>query len=173
MSFSPNDLAIYGLILVIGLCLGLMMSGSGKWKTRYRDMKTERDAALNERKALERERDIRIDAANKRIAELERDGRAGIGAGTAAAVAGGVRGADDLTLIAGIDRQREVQLNEAGISRFKQIAKLRADDELALEGRLGLPPRTIEQERWLEQADLLNRGKFEDHSAQFRSAHAV
>jgi hypothetical protein len=66
MEFTPALWLILGLTLVLGWVLGLMSrSGGGKWK---RELKTER-----ERHALElKERDTRIEAANARIADMER-----------------------------------------------------------------------------------------------------
>jgi len=159
MSFSPEQLAILALTLLVGLCLGYLAGSGGNWKRRYREIEAERRDLRAERDAAIKDRDLRIEAANTRIAELERGNGATIGAGTAAAIGAGVRGVDDLTAIRGIDRDREVTLNEAGYARYRDIAKIGPNDVVALEGRLGLRPGTIAAERWVEQADALSRGK--------------
>ena len=111
--------------------------------------------------------DARIRAANERIAELERAAPPVIGAtaGSMAAAASGAR--DDLSLIRGIGRGGETRLNELGIHRYRDITHLSAADEAALEGRMALGPGTIAREQWREQAELLTKGKIEEHGTRF------
>ncbi|WHO37110.1 hypothetical protein PMI04_011015 [Sphingobium sp. AP49] len=151
MSFTPNEIALLLVALLLGLVLGLMMSGRGKYKRLWRDEQSAHHHAI-------RDRDVRLSAANERIAELERQS-APIGPGTAAAVAGGVHGRDDLSRINGITQTQEVTLNEAGYHRYSQIAALNAEQEAILEARLGLRPGTITQEDWRAQANNLERGE--------------
>jgi predicted flap endonuclease-1-like 5' DNA nuclease len=165
MIFTPNMLVVIGLALLIGLVLGLMMSGRGKYKTLWRQER-------HERERIENDRDVRVKAANDRIAELESSSRP-IGPGTATAVAGAAKGRDDLSRIRGISRDDEVRLNEAGCHRFSQIAGLSAEQEAALEARLGLEPGRIAKENWREQAKLLKAGKTEEHQRIYVSREAV
>ena len=91
MSFTLNELALLLIALVVGWLLGLMMSGRGKYHRLYRDEEIAHRNAVKERDAALRERDARIEAANVRIAELERQSGP-IGPGTATAVGGAVHG---------------------------------------------------------------------------------
>ena len=137
MSFTMNDLALLLIALIVGWLLGLMMSGRGKYKRLWRDEQIAHRPVLKERDGAIRERDARIEAANARIAELERHSGP-IGPGTATAVGGAVHGRDDLSRITGLTQAQEVALNEAGYHRYGQIAGLSAEQEATLEARLGL-----------------------------------
>ncbi len=151
MSFNLNELALLLIALVIGWLLGLMMSGRGKYRRLWRDEQ------IAHRQAI-KDRDARLEAANSRIAELERQSAGPIGPGTATAVAGAVHGRDDLSRISGISQAQEVALNEAGYHRYSQIAALNAEQEATLEARLGLKPGTIGHENWRQQAHDLENG---------------
>ena len=144
-------LGLQGAQELAGLVLGLMMSGRGKYKRLWREEQSAHHHAI-------RDRDARLNAANERIAELERQS-APIGPGTATAVAGGVQGRDDLSRINGISQTQEVALNEAGYHRYGQIAALNGEQEATLEARLGLKPGTIAHEDWRGQAHDLERGE--------------
>ena len=165
MIFNLNDLALLGITLLIGLFVGLMISGRGKYKRLWRD---ERNAHEQTRQ----DRDTRIAAANARIAQQDRQ-HGSFGAGTAAAVGGAVRGRDDLTCIRTISSSDEIVLNEAGYHRFSQIASLSTEQEATLEARLGLEPGHIAKEQWREQAKLLKGGKTEEHQRVYMSREAV
>ncbi|MDX2307290.1 MAG: hypothetical protein NW216_03530 [Hyphomicrobium sp.] len=65
--------------------------------------------------------------------------------------------ADDLQRIRSIDGPLQSRLNAAGISRFQQIASWGADDVVRMNQVLGFVGR-IEQENWIEQAQILARG---------------
>jgi predicted flap endonuclease-1-like 5' DNA nuclease len=107
-------------------------------------------------------------AANERIAELERHAPP-IGTDTAAAVGAAARGGrDDLSLIRGVDRGGETRLNDLHIYRYRDLTRLSAEDEAALEGRMGLEPGTIAREEWREQAALLERDERDQHRARYR-----
>eukprot|EP00456_Euglypha_rotunda_P041395 TRINITY_DN32124_c0_g1_i3.p1 TRINITY_DN32124_c0_g1~~TRINITY_DN32124_c0_g1_i3.p1 ORF type:complete len:167 (-),score=50.57 TRINITY_DN32124_c0_g1_i3:10-510(-) len=144
MSFTLNQLALLLIALAVGWLLGLIMSGRGKYRRLWRDEQIAHHAAI-------KERDARVEAANARIAELERQSGP-IGPGTATAVGGAVHGRDDLSRINGISQAQEVALNEAGYHRYGQIAALNGEQEATLEARLGLKPGTITQEDWRGQA---------------------
>lgn len=151
MSFTLNELVLLLIALAIGWLLGLMMSGRGKYRRLWRDEQIAHRDAI-------KARDTRLEAANARIAELERQSAGPIGPGTATAVAGAVHGRDDLSRISGISQTQEVALNEAGYHRYGQIAALNAEQEATLEARLGLKPGTITHEEWRGQASDLDKG---------------
>ncbi|WP_242122674.1 hypothetical protein [Sphingobium sp. Sx8-8] len=156
MTFTLNEIALLLIALSIGLVLGLMMSGRGKYKRYWRDEQLAHRTAIQDR-------ETRLAAANERIAELERQSRP-VGPGTATAVAGAVHGRDDLSRIHGITQQDEITLNEAGYHRFVQIAALNGEQEAALEARLGLKPGVIGREEWREQARLLEARQHDQHA---------
>ena len=151
LNFTPNQWAIIALVLVLGWLLGLMSrSGGGRWK---RELAEERAAHAK----LRADHDARINAANTRIAELERQAPpTGLAGGTIGAAAAGR--SDDLSRISGIDRAEESRLNGLGIHSYRDIESLSAADEAALEGRMGAEPGFIERERWREQAAKLRKG---------------
>lgn len=161
VAFTTNQWIIVGLVLVLGWLLGLASrSGAGRWKRAYHE---ERDA----HQAYRRENEERIRAANERIAELDRLAPH-FSAGTAGAVGAAASGRrDDLTQIRGIDRDMELRLNDAGISAFRDIARLDRSEEAALEGRLGLEPDRIAREAWSDQAAMLSRGRIKEHDANY------
>jgi predicted flap endonuclease-1-like 5' DNA nuclease len=160
--FTTDQWAILALVFLLGWLLGLLSrSGGAKWR---REAAAEREARI----AAERDRDARLAAANARIAELERHAPAITAAGTGGSIAAAASGRrDDLTLIRGIDRARETRLNEEGIHAFRDITALSADGEAALETRLGITPGTVAREEWRAQADLLARGRADEHRARW------
>lgn len=166
MTFTLNGIALLSIALLVGLILGLMLSGRAKYKRYWRDEQ------LAHRNTL-KDRETRLDAANARIAELERQSGP-IGPGTATAVAGAVHGRDPLSRIHGITPQDEIALNEAGYHRFGQIAAINSEQEAALESRLGLKPGVIAREEWREQAGLLDAHKDDEHAQRYasRATHA-
>lgn len=147
MSFTLNDIALLLVALAIGLILGLMMSGRGKYRRAWRD-----EQAAH--RAMVKDRDAQLEAANARIVELEKR-TVPVGA---APVAGVAAERDDLSRIKGLSQAQEVSLNEAGYQRYGQIAALNGEQEAALEARLGLTPGTIARENWREQARALESG---------------
>ena len=156
MTFTPNEIALLLIALLVGLFLGLMLSGRGKYKRLWHDER------LNHAEAV-KDRDARLAAANERIAQLERD-RAPITSGTATAVAGAVHGRDDLSRIHGVTPQDEIALNEAGYHRYAQVAAINGEQEATLETRLGLKQGVIAREEWREQAKLLDARKDDEHA---------
>ena len=65
--------------------------------------------------------------------------------------------ADDLTLIRAIDGDLQKQLNGLGIKRFTEIAAWKPQDVARAAAALKVPGR-IEQENWIEQAQILAKG---------------
>lgn len=161
MGFTTNQWAVLALVLVAGWLLGLLSrSGGARWRRAYEEEHARR-------KTLEQAQDARLAAANARVAELERTAPP-ISHATGATIAAAARGnVDDLTPISGIDRAEEVRLNDAGILRYRDITKMTATEEAALEGRLGYEPGLIAHERWREQAELLAAGKLDEHRRLF------
>ncbi|WP_066799048.1 hypothetical protein [Sphingomonas soli] len=155
-----------GLTLLGGWFLGLATApGGGKWRDRYHDEEAEharyRDQANEE-----------LRAKTKRIRELEALTKGATAAAAGAATGTAWRGwfgwgRDNLARIRSIDEAREKRLNELGIKTYREIEKMTADDELALEQRLGLSHGTIGTEGWREQAALLGAGNEDEHSRRF------
>lgn len=161
MNFTMNDLALLVIALVIGWILGLMMSGRGKFKRLWQEERIAHRTGI-------KDRDARLEAANARIVELERQRPAtiatpaaatGLATRTAGAAATGAHDRDDLSRINGISQREEVALNEAGYHRYSQIAAINAEQEATLEARLGLKPGTIAHDDWRGQAMALERGE--------------
>ena len=77
---------------------------------------------------------------------------------------------DDLTRIRAIDGAIEAELNQAGVTRYSQIAAWTSDEVKAISKHLGFSGR-IERENWIEQAYILARGD-DTHYATKRSIAA-
>lgn len=187
--FTTNQWAVIALIFILGWLLGLFtLAGGRKWRKGFENERAARIAAEEERDRLitrvneldgERDRRIALEkdceahvarttAANARIAELERDRPVGIDGATSASIAAAAAGQrDDLARIYGIGRAGEIKLNELGVHRYGEIASMSANDEAALEGRLGISPGTIADERWREQAEMLGKGDYDEHARKF------
>jgi predicted flap endonuclease-1-like 5' DNA nuclease len=156
--FSSDQWILLALIFLLGLFVGMSMFAGGKWKRRYREEVTRREAAEAERDSMA----ARTAAANERINRLEHGGL--IAAGTAGAVAAGARGKrDDLASIRGIGPQGETRLNEMGVHSYKDLESLDERRVAELEGGWGAEPGHIEREGWREQARLLREGKKDEH----------
>ncbi len=74
---------------------------------------------------------------------------------------------DHLARIRGIDGYMQTKLETLGLSRFADVEKLSAEDEMALEQRLEVPAGYIAREQWRDQAALLRAGNIEEHAARF------
>jgi len=74
---NVTQLAVLGLVLILGLVLGLLMGSGGKWRRRYEEeraahasYRTEADAKYREREALGTNRDAYVrdlEAENARL----------------------------------------------------------------------------------------------------------
>jgi len=60
-----------------------------------------------------------------------------------------------------------MRLNALGINRYSDITALSPQDEAVLEGRMGIAPGTIADERWREQAEMLRQGFTDEHARRF------
>ena len=85
----------------------------------------------------------------------------------------GAAGYNDLTQIRGIDSVLNNRLFGLGVTRFADIEKLSAEDEIALEQRLNVPAGFIAREQWRDQAALLRAGNVAEHSARFGAVNAT
>ncbi len=74
---------------------------------------------------------------------------------------------DDLKRIRAIDSTLENRLNALGVTRYAQIAAWTASDVAQINQSLGLVHR-VEQENWIEQAQVLARGHGTDYAARRR-----
>lgn len=110
-------------------------------------------------------------AATPVDAPVSADIESGPGDPTRAASASGANSApptavgagDDLKRIRGIGPKNAERLNEAGITRFSQIAAWTPDDAREMGERLSFGGR-IERENWIEQARTLSEGGDTDFS---------
>jgi predicted flap endonuclease-1-like 5' DNA nuclease len=159
-AFTINQWAILFLVLLLGWLIGLVSRGGGaKWRRAY---EAERDARAQE----QAEHEQALAAANARIDELDRIAPAAV------AVAPDTTetldpARDDLARIQGVGTAGERRLNAEGIYLYSDITGLSPAEESALEERMGADPGYIEQERWREQAALLQAGKDDEHRAKF------
>jgi predicted flap endonuclease-1-like 5' DNA nuclease len=85
----------------------------------------------------------------------------------------GAAGYNDLTQIRGIDSVLNNRLFGLGVTRFADIEKLSAEDEIALEQRLSVPAGFIAREQWRDQAALLRAGNFAEHGARFGAVNGT
>ena len=165
-AFTTNQWVILFLVLVLGWLLGLISrSGGRKWRRAF---EAERDARIEE----QREHAAAVEASQARITELERARPAAVVA-PASSPAPAVTPhtldlrKDDLAQIRGIGAAGERRLNAAGIYRYADIGALSPAEESALEERMGADAGYIEQERWREQATMLEQGRLDEHRATF------
>lgn len=180
---TPTQFAALALTLIGGWLLGLGSSSGGrKWRDRFED---EEIAHAGYRHQAETD----LKEANRKIRDLEaecdrlkRDAASAAAAAPVAAAAaaapaetesgGGWRGwfgwgRDNLSRIKGIDEAREKRLNELGIKTYREIEKMTAEDEAALEQRLEMEKGAIAKEEWREQAALLRAGNEDEHAKRF------
>lgn len=91
---------------------------------------------------------------------------------TAPVVAAPAGPADDLLCIRGIDAPIAAALNRAGLTRFGQIAKWVKSDIEKVTSAFGFKPGRIEQENWIEQAQILAGGNETAYARQRRLGSA-
>ncbi len=90
-------------------------------------------------------------------------------AATPAAAASGI---DDLTRIRGIDASMQKKLQVLGVTRFADVAKWGGSDVARVNDALGATKR-VEQENWIEQAQVLAKGGDTDYSRRLGRASAA
>jgi predicted flap endonuclease-1-like 5' DNA nuclease len=177
---TPTQFLALALTLFAGWLLGLgSSSGGAKWRERYED-------EAGDHAGYRHQAETDLKEANRRIRDLEAEceklKHSAVEAAAAAPVAavaaadtesgGGWRGwfgwgRDNLSRIRGIDEAREKRLNELGIKTYREIEKMIADDEAALEQRLEMASGSIASEEWREQAALLRAGNEDEHAKRF------
>jgi predicted flap endonuclease-1-like 5' DNA nuclease len=74
---------------------------------------------------------------------------------------------DDLLRLKGVGPKLAAMLNERGITRFDQIAKLSPGQVETIDSSLGAFRGRFERDRILEQADYLARGDIGSYEAKF------
>jgi predicted flap endonuclease-1-like 5' DNA nuclease len=74
---------------------------------------------------------------------------------------------DDLQTLKGVGPKLAQKLNENGITRFEQIARLTPNEVAILDDRLGPFKGRIERDRVVEQASYLARGDRDGFEARF------
>lgn len=74
---------------------------------------------------------------------------------------------DDLLKLKGVGPKLAAILNERGITRFDQIAKLSAGQVETLDSSLGAFRGRLSRDRVVEQADYLARGDLDGYQARF------
>jgi len=171
---TPTQWIALALTLIAGWLLGLGSASGGKrWRERFEDEEIEHASYRHQA-------EIDLKEANRRIRDLEAECeklKKADPAPAAAAVASEPAGSawrgwfgwgrDNLSRIKGIDDAREKRLNELGIKTYREIEKMTADDEAALEQRLEMEKGAIAAEQWREQAALLRAGNDDEHQKKF------
>lgn len=74
---------------------------------------------------------------------------------------------DDLQMLKGVGPKLAQKLNENGIIRFEQIARLSPNEITMLDGKLGPFKGRLERDRVVEQASYLARGDRDGFEARF------
>jgi predicted flap endonuclease-1-like 5' DNA nuclease len=186
--FTVNQWVVLALVFVLGWLLGARrLAGVRKWRTAFEaerqaritaDIENTRlgqklaelESERERRIAIEKERDSHIAptaaAADTPIVEPETR-RAFVNPDMTAPAPAASGSRDDLSMIFGVGRAGEIKLNALGIHRFVEIITLSLVDEAALESKIGLAPGTIADERWRDQAEMLRKGKYDDHARMF------
>jgi predicted flap endonuclease-1-like 5' DNA nuclease len=177
---TPTQWAALALLLLAGWLLGFASSPGGKrWREHLEDAEIDHSnyrhqAETDLKEANRRIRDLEAecDKLKKEAAVAAAAPVAAVAAAPAAESGGAWRGwfgwgRDNLSRIKGIDEAREKRLNELGIKTYREIEKMTADDEAALEQRLEMEKGAIAGEQWREQAALLRAGNEDEHAQKF------
>ncbi|QIG79142.1 hypothetical protein [Stakelama tenebrarum] len=175
-----TEFVALGLTLIAGMFFGLAVAPGGrKWKERYQELDVENAAYRHHAETDLREANQRVQQLEAENARLQKASDTKPAASDPAPVTkdeessgSGWRGwfgwgRDNLSRISGIDEAREKRLNELGIKTYREIEKMTAEDEAALEQRLDLESGTIGNQEWREQAALLRTGHEQEHGSRF------
>jgi predicted flap endonuclease-1-like 5' DNA nuclease len=184
----PQVLALL-VLFVAGLFVGLgLHPGGAKWKKRFKDESDNYAAFRRVADKAQRESSHRIGELEGELATL----RDRVPATTearlveptpvpitavepAVVVAPGALAAEpktaasnrDLSRIRSIDPVLKTRLFSLGVTEFSDIENLTAEDEMALEQRLGVPAGYITREQWREQAHLFRTGQDAEQAERF------
>jgi predicted flap endonuclease-1-like 5' DNA nuclease len=146
-----NNYALLAVALLIGLAIAF-------WLFRGR-----RSAASDEAAPP---RDLRRDWPEGNALDEENSGATSdVDAHLDIPVPGGP--ADDLRTLKGVGPKLAAQLNENGITRFDQLARLGENDIALLDARMGAFEGRITRDRLVEQASYLERGDTDGFEAKF------
>jgi predicted flap endonuclease-1-like 5' DNA nuclease len=74
---------------------------------------------------------------------------------------------DNLQLIKGVGEKLDAMLQSIGVFHFRQIANWSADDVAMVDTKLAQFKGRIVRDQWVEQANLLADGKFDEFNARF------
>ena len=74
---------------------------------------------------------------------------------------------DDLRRLKGVGPKLAAQLNEIGITRYDQLARLTPNEAALLDERMGAFRGRLDRDRLVEQAAYLERGDTDGFEAQF------
>jgi predicted flap endonuclease-1-like 5' DNA nuclease len=163
---TPTEFIALALVLIAGWFLGLASrSGGRKWRARAQEAERERDEA--------RRRIATLETENAELTRRASADRPAVAPAADPTPDTGWRGwfgwgRDNLARIRGVGEPGEKLLNEHGIKTYRAIETLSAEEEAALEQRMGLAQGTIAREGWREQAAMLRNGDEDAHDQRFR-----
>lgn len=170
------------VVIVVGAVIGILI---GWWMFRRRPAATDLTASRTERveapaATVPPPAPVAKVATPSPQPRREGHGLADQGAAATADIAGQVLGVeahaelpgasgppDNLQMLKGVGPKLVARLNENGIIRFEQIARLTANEVEMLEDRLGPFKGRITRDRVVEQASYLARGDIEGFEARF------
>lgn len=167
------------IVIVIGAVIGVLI---GWWMFRRRPVATDTQAKSAERVEATVPAAVPVAKVATPSARPRREGHglADQGAAATTDIAGQVLGVqahaelpgasgppDNLQMLKGVGPKLVARLNENGIIRFEQIARLTANEVAMLEDRLGPFKGRITRDRVVEQASYLARGDIEGFEARF------
>lgn len=151
MTFTLNEISLILIALGIGIVVGLMISGRGKYKRLWREEQFAHQQTIN---------------ASSSTSATPTAAR-GMTVPASRTTAVKTRERDDLTRIRTISAKDERTLNEAGYHHYGQIAALSDEQQATLEARLGHQPGLIAHDEWREQARLLDDGHLDEHERRY------
>ncbi len=179
MTYSIDMAVVVAAIiaLIVGLIIGLAFRAPLKRKAavlqeRNEGLTRERDTADTERERLTVElkaREAQIRPLADEVDKLRRDFARARGASDAAATPAEVRSVDplDLRQLKGVGPKFADRLAAAGITRIDQIAGWNNADIAVIDGQMGDFRGRIAGDRLVEQAVLLNEGRYTEYETLF------
>ena len=176
-SIDLQLVVVAAIALLLGLMLGLALRGPLKRKTavleeRNIGLTRERDTAVGERDRVAVElkaRDAQIRPLADEVDKLRRDFARARGNAETAATPMESRAIDPLDLhqLKGVGPKFAERLAAAGITRIDQIAGWSQTDCAVMDGQMGDFRGRIAGDRLVEQAVLLNSGRYTEYETVF------